>query len=241
MAGTSAGTSTNERRTRPFAIRALRFLLVLAVVGFLAVFALVRGSAYYFASQSVDAIQEDAADVIIVLSAGLTRDALELDPFTRARVGRAVELWRKGAAPHILVSGGEDLNTGLRLSVTMKLAAMEMGARERYVFTETSSVSTFENARFTLETGRDEGWKRAIVVTDDFHLLRAWTLFEFWRRPGDMEIVALAAAEGRQAAGFGPTMLLMLRETLAVPFNVAKMAAQIVLELSGRGGERVIR
>ena len=226
---------------RPFWARALRLAALLVVLGFISVFALVRGSAYYFASQPQDAIQEDAADVIIVLSAGLTRDALDLDPFTRARVAKAVELWTARAAPRILMSGGKDLNTGLRLSETMKLAAMELGARERYILTETSSVSTFENARFTLETGREEGWKRAIVVTDDFHLLRAWTLFEFWRRSGDMEIVALAAADGRQAAGLWPSVLLLMRETLAVPFNVAKMAAQLALEITGRGQERVIR
>lgn len=230
-----------SRARRPFWLRAVRFLVFAAVIGFVAVFALVRGSAYYYASQPEDAISEGAADVIIVLSAGLTRDALELDPFTKARVARAVQLWEKGAAPAILMSGGRDLNTGILLSETMKLEAMSLGARERYILVEGASVSTFENARFTYSHARREGWKKAIVVTDDFHLLRAWTLFSFWRAPGDMEIVALAAADGRQAAGLWPSTLLLLRETLAVPFNVAKMAAQVALELAGRGEERMIR
>lgn len=233
--------SAGARRERPFWLRALKFLGIVAVIAFFATFALVRGSAYYFASQPKDAIPADAADVIIVLSAGLTRDALQLDPFTRARVARAVELWDAGAAPVILMSGGRDLNTGLLLSETMKLEAIGMGARERYILTENASVSTFENARFTLETARAEGWRRAIVVTDDFHLLRAWALFSFWSSREDMEIVALAAAEGRQAAGLWPSTLLLLRETLAVPFNVAKMAGQVALEALGMGAERVIR
>ena len=236
-----AGIQSGESRKRPFLIRALRLFLILGVVGFISVFALVRGSAYYFASQPADAVQEDMADVIIVLSAGLTRDALELDPFTKARVARAVELWRARAAPTILMSGGKDLNTGLFLSETMKREAMALGARERYVLTEGASVSTFENARFTLEHARNEGWRKAIVVTDDFHLLRAWTLFEYWREPNDLEIVALQAADGRQAAGLGPSVLLLLRETFAVPFNVAKMVAHTTLEFLGLSEEIVIR
>ena len=243
MADTSTQTQSpgDAPRRRPFWARAIRFLLILAVLGFVGVFALVRGSAYYFAAQPEDAIKPDSADVIIVLSAGLTRDAVGLDPFTSARVERGVALWKQGAAPLLLMSGGVDLNTGLHLSEKMKLAAMGMGARGRFVMVEGNSVSTFENARFTMEVARQEGWRRAIVVTDDFHLLRAWTLFEFWRRSDDMEIVALSAANGRRLAGLWPSTVILLRETLAVPFNVAKIVGQIGLEMIGEGEGRTIR
>lgn len=226
---------------RPLWLRALRRLLWVILIFFVAVFVLVRGSAYYFAGQPETAIGIDSADVIIVLSAGLTRDTVEIDPFTTARVEKAVSLWAEGAAPVILMSGGRDLNTGLFLSERMKLYAMELGAPRQAILVEGRSVSTFENARFALDVARQEGWRSAIVVTDDFHLLRAWTLFEFWRLPSDMEVAALAAAEGRQAAGWWASIASFMRETLAVPFNVAKIIGQSALEMVGLGQDRTIR
>ena len=45
-----------------------------------------------------------------------------------------------------------------------------------------------------------DGQANVVIVTDDFHLLRAWTLFSFWRGPSGFEIVALAPADGRTHA-----------------------------------------
>ncbi|MEL6980520.1 MAG: YdcF family protein [Pseudomonadota bacterium] len=236
-----AATRSAAKRRRPLILRALRALLLLAVVGFIAVFALVRGSAYYFTSQAPDAIAADSADVIIVLSAGLGRDGVGLDPFTQARLERGIGLWRDGAAPLLLMSGGVDLTTGLHLSENMKLAAMELGVSRRAILVEGRSISTFENARFTLDVAQQEGWRRAIIVTDDFHMLRAWTLFEFWRGEADLEIIALAAARGRRDVGFARGAMVLLRETLAYPFNVVKIIGQLGLEALGRGEERTIR
>lgn len=232
---------TPARRRRPLWLRALRGALWTALIVFIATFLLVRGSAYYFASQPPEAIGIDTADAIVVLSAGLTRDTVQLDPFTAARVEKAVSLWSEGAAPVILMSGGKDLNTGLFLSERMKLYALELGAPPQVILVEGRSVSTFENARFALDVARQEGWRSAIVVTDDHHLLRAWALFEFWRRPDDMQVVALAAAEGRQAAGIWASSLSLFRETLAIPFNVLKVVAQAGLETVGMGEDRTIR
>ena len=65
----------------------------LAVLGFFACFALIVGSAKYFADRSgaeaVVALAQDPADVVIVLSAGLDR-ARALDAFSRAG-------WRRGS------------------------------------------------------------------------------------------------------------------------------------------------
>lgn len=241
MAETPTAEAPKGGTRRSFASRLVRFLLVSVILGFVTVFALVRGAAYHYAAAAAEPIPADSADVIIVLSAGLTRGTLDVDPFTAARVERGIELWRAGAAPTLLMSGGVDLSTGQHLSERMKLYAMELGAPRQVVSVEGNSVSTFENARFTLAVGRQEGWRRAIVVSDDFHLMRASLLFEFWRRPSDMEIVSVAAADGRSRVDFSRNALVLFRETLAVPFNIVKVAGQLALEAIGEGDARTIR
>ena len=222
-------------------MRLLKYLMYLAIAGFVAVFALVAGATFYYRSQGTEHIQRGAADAIIVLSAGVDRDAVELDPYSKARVRLGVELWRRGAARWLLMSGGLDPRTGQHVAEEMKLYAIEIGAAERFILVEGNSISTFENARYTLDVARQEKWRKAIVVSDDFHLLRASTLFDFWRQEGDVEIIALAASEGRRAAGILRGSWSMIRETLAVPFNVMKMTAQVALEAVGGGEKGAIR
>lgn len=223
---------------------AARWLAFLAIFGFLCVFTVIVVSAQIFGGQRfgeiVETAVEEEADVIIVLSAGLTRESA-LDPFSRGRVETAVALWRAGAAQTILMSGGPSPTLGAHLAEVMKAYAVELGVPAEAVFVEGRSISTFENTRFTLVVAREKEWRRAIVVTDDFHLLRAWTLFSFWREPGEFEIVALAPASGRSGQPFGLVLTLLLRETLTYPFNMLKMAGQLGLEAVGRGDERTIR
>ena len=154
---------------------------------------------------------------------------------------KGVALWRAGAAPNLLMSGGYLKDIDQHLAHQMKSYAVELGAPESAVFVEGLSISTFENARFTLAVARQEGWARAIVVTDDFHLLRAWTLYEFWRASDDVAIAALMASDGRARLPWTRQLFALLRETLAYPFNILKIAGQLALEATGRGGDRTIR
>lgn len=211
---------------------ALSFVIVLAATGF-------------FAARGVGPVLEKRADVIFVLSAGLDRDFEILDSFSRDRVATAVELWRRGVAPTILMSGGVDATTRQHVGERMKSAAIDLGVPENAIFVEGFSTSTFENARFTLRVAREEGWRRAVIVSDDFHLLRARVLFEVWRtRDGvrdDVKIVSLAPASGRENAGFVQSTWMIGRETLSYPYNLGKVALQFGLDLAGLGDERMVR
>lgn len=218
-----------------------KILAALALAGLVACLATIVASSIYFASRGVEHFQPSDADVIIVISAGIDREKAALDPFSRARVETGVQLLKAKVAPHILMSGGFDERVGQHLAEEMKLYAVALGAPESEIYVEGNSISTFENARFTYQVAKQEDWKRAIIVTDDFHLLRAWTLFEFWRGPTDFAIVGLAPATGREKAPLLRQALAIGRETLAYPFNMMKMTGQVGLELIGRGQERTIR
>ncbi len=245
--------SETRKRSRGVLWRLGKILIILAVIGFVAMFATVFVSTQIYASRSAEEIERGTADVIIVLSAGVGRDSIELDPFSQARVETAVELWRRGAAFQILMSGGRYLdNVDGQIAEQMKLYAIQLGVPARVIFIEGNSISTFENARYTLKVIREDFvplqqrrrmpvWRSAIVVTDDYHMLRASTLFDYWRQEGDIEIVAYASASGRARVGFLRSTGVLLRETLAVPFNVLKMAGQSALEAVGMGAEGEIR
>lgn len=229
-----------------------KWAIALGVAGFVASFATVVVATVIFASRGTDDIKPDSADVIIVLSAGVDRDAVELDPFSKARVDKAIELYNRGVAYSILMSGGVYLDTQENIAELMRAYAIDRGVPPGVISIEGNSISTFENARYTLKIIREDFvpdqkrngravWRRAVLVTDDYHLLRSWTLFSYWRQDGDIEIVALAPATGRKKSSFMRATALIFRETLAVPFNVLKMSGQIALEQIGGGGEGVIR
>lgn len=221
--------------------RAVKWLTVLGVAGLVASFAIVASATYYFASRGLGPALESRADVIIVLSAGLDRDLAILDSFSRDRAATAVELWRRGRAPVILMSGGVDPRINQHVGERMKRTAIELGAPELAVQVEGKSISTFENTRFTVQRARSEGWRSAIVVTDDFHLLRARALFEFWREGDNLDIVALAPASGRETAETGQFAFMLGRETLALPYNVGKVALQLIVDAAGFGDERIVQ
>lgn len=221
--------------------RTAMWLVGLAVGGFAVSLAVVGVATWWFASQGLGPARSAQADVILVLSAGLDRDKAALDPFSTERVRTAVALWREGVAPTIVMSGGVDEEIGQHVGERMKDAAVGMGAPEFAVAVEGVSSTTFENARFTLDLARREGWRSAVVVSDDFHLLRAQALFTFWREEDDLEIVALAPARGRARAGARAALWMVGREALAGPYNVGKVAGQVGLELLGLGDERMIR
>ncbi len=217
-------------------------LVILAVV---VSFVTMASATFYFSSRGLEPALDARADVIIVLSAGLDRDYEILDNFSRDRVATAVELWRRGRAPKILMSGGVDVNTDQHVGERMKAMAISLGVPAQAIVIEGFSTSTFENARFTLRVAREEGWRTAIVVTDDFHLLRARALFEVWRIRdqirNDIEIVALAPALGRQTASYAQSIWMLGRETLSYPYNVGKVALQFTLDLAGMGEGRTVR
>lgn len=218
----------------------LRWAWRLLLYGFWAVFLFVIGAAIYFSQSDPGPETLAKADAIVVLSADLD-DKGELGPFTGARTERGVELWKAGVAPVLLFTGGFNEDTGKIYSIEMAKRAEELGVPESAIRVEGRSVSTFENARLSLVFGRRLGWERIVLVTDDYHMFRAWALFEFWDRDRQFDYVGLSVSHGWTRAGWSRVVWIFVRETLAYPFNVAKVAAQLTLEAQGKGQDRTIR
>ncbi len=118
-----------------------------------------------------------AADVIVVLGAGLRRDNTPGPALTR-RSARAAELWRAGYAPVIVCSGGKPGNrTRSEADACAELLRGD-GVPAAAIVLEDTSRSTEENAIETRAIMQANGWDSAVIVTDGFHLLRAMRLFK---------------------------------------------------------------
>ncbi|MCI4661282.1 MAG: YdcF family protein [Neomegalonema sp.] len=218
----------------------VRRLLWLFAAGIGLLLAFITAAGVYFSATAPSPKTLEQADAIIVLSAGLDRDGA-LDIFSSARVEKAVTLYQAGVAPRLLMSGGLNKRTGKVLSIEMLAHAKAQGLPGSAFFIEGRSLSTFENTRFSLEIAHAAGWNRLVLVTDGFHLMRAWALFEYWRRADDAKIIALVPADGLSAAGPFRSVLVLLREALAYPFNIAKLLGHQLQRGSGLGGDRLIR
>ena len=116
-------------------------------------------------------------DALLVLGGGVNADG-SLPPLARRRVERAAELFRRGAAPRLILSGRCGLMRRREPDVTeaqaMASYAAELGVPRDALLLEDSSKDTIGNAYFTKrEFLTPHGWTAIRVVTSDFHVRRA--------------------------------------------------------------------
>lgn len=110
-------------------------------------------------------------DVILLLGYPARKDGRP-SPILRERIGKAAELYRKGAAPLILCTGGAVRNTHIEADV-MARELVRLGVPEDRILRETAARSTWENLLFSREILRESGLRTAVLVTSRWHLRRA--------------------------------------------------------------------
>lgn len=109
-------------------------------------------------------------DALIVLGAGITLRG-NLTRVAKSRMDRAVELYRGGAAPRIIVTGKKE-------SVFMKRYAVKKGVNPANVLLEAKALDTIGNAFFTRKAFLlPNSWQSIVVVTSIFHINRAKLVF----------------------------------------------------------------
>ena len=108
--------------------------------------------------------------MIVVLGARVAPDGTPSEALTE-RVTTAVQLYRQGLAPALLVSGGTG-REGVDEAVVMKQMAVRMGVPDSAIVTDgdgDNTEATVEHARSWLA---GHGGGRALVVSHAFHLAR---------------------------------------------------------------------
>ncbi|WP_394850198.1 YdcF family protein [Pendulispora brunnea] len=122
--------------------------------------------------------QEDhasPADAMVVLGARVLSDGTPSAP-VRARVEKAVDLYKHHLAPVVYFSGGLGDNSPTEAEA-MCAYAVSLGLPPSAARLEPESHSTRENAQRTARLLREAGHRRVLVVSDPYHLLRARQYF----------------------------------------------------------------
>ena len=120
--------------------------------------------------------EERTFDVIIVLGAAQNKDGSP-GPAMERRVRHGVKLLQEGNGKCLLVSGG-CTQLATPECETMAELAIELGATKAQLLLENKSKRTLENAACCLEIIAVKGFKKLLLVTDDFHMPRALATFQ---------------------------------------------------------------
>ena len=142
-------------------------------------------------------LNQERADAIVVLGCRLFPGGRASERLRR-RVAVGIALYREGAAPLLVMSGG---GAGpVAEAAVMRDLAQEAGVPETALLLDPESRNTFENAANTARLLQAVGKSRVVLVSDRVHLPRAARLF---RRAG-LEVVGVAgvpASSMRRAMG----------------------------------------
>jgi uncharacterized SAM-binding protein YcdF (DUF218 family) len=143
-------------------------VLALAVLGASA--AAARG-VYTAVERQAARDETRAADVIIVLGSGVRPDGRPSSSL-RARTLHAVELYKKGLAPLLYLTGGVG-RFGPSEAAVMRRLALEAGVPESSLVLDEAATSTQESVDNAAGAARSRSWRTALLVSEPFHMLRA--------------------------------------------------------------------
>jgi uncharacterized SAM-binding protein YcdF (DUF218 family) len=111
-----------------------------------------------------------AADAIVVL--GAAQYDGKPSPVLKARLDHAVELYRRGLAPKMIMTGGMGPGDTVSEAVVGKRYAARNGVPEDAILVETDGLTSLQSMRAVASLMQREGLGRAVLVSDPFHMLR---------------------------------------------------------------------
>lgn len=125
-----------------------------------------------FLAVSLVGLWDDArpSDVGVVLGNTVGRDGRPSDRL-RARLDKALELYRTGMFRDVIVSGGVG-EEGFDEAAVMRQYLVEHGVPADRVYADGRGLDTFETARNARALMAARGWKSALVVSQYFHVPR---------------------------------------------------------------------
>lgn len=109
------------------------------------------------------------AEAIVVL--GAAQYDGRPSPVLRARVDHAIQLWRRGLAPRLIVTGGSGIGDTTTEAAVERRYAIAHGVPASAILQEPESRSTSESLR-NVAAMLGENSREVILVSDPFHMLR---------------------------------------------------------------------
>ncbi len=115
------------------------------------------------------------ADAIVVLGASVW-DGGRPSPALERRASRGAELWLDRRAPVLVLSGASARGRPSEAEVMARIAEGR-GVPTGAILLEPNGVSTETSAGNVRALGAAHGWRRVILVSEPYHLLRAAWMF----------------------------------------------------------------
>lgn len=112
----------------------------------------------------------EKVDLVVVLGTTVHANG-RVSFFLQARLDRAVELYRMGFFPRILVSGGLG-KEGQQEAFAMQRYLVTQGLPIEAILVDTEGNDTFLTAAHTAALMKKQGWQSVMVISQYFHLPR---------------------------------------------------------------------
>ena len=114
--------------------------------------------------------QARPASAIIVM--GAAQYVGRPSPVLRARVDHALDLWERGIAPVLIVTGGTGVGDTTSEAAVARKYAMKRGVPSSAIVTENRGKTTRESLRAVAAFMRTQPADTVVLVSDPFHMLR---------------------------------------------------------------------
>lgn len=161
------------------------------------------------------------ADAIVVL--GAAQYAGRPSPVLKARLDHAVELWKRGLASKLVLTGGRGTGDTISEAAVGRRYVMKAGVADSVILLENEGRTTSASVRAVADIMEKQRLEQAILVSDPFHMLRLQILA---RRYG-VESVTSPTRSSPISANRIEAFAYVLSESVKVP-------ATIVLGILGR-------
>lgn len=115
------------------------------------------------------------ADAIVVFGGGVGESGRAGQGYEE-RVKYAVELYKQGYSRRIIFSSGYSYI--FKEPEVMKAVAISLGVPQEAIILEESAKNTYENIKFTDEILEKEKWKKIMLVSSPYHMLRSSLTFK---------------------------------------------------------------
>ena len=147
-------------------VRDVVVILVLVVLGAV----VLTGYATYRVWAQGQRDEQRPADAIVVM--GAAQYDGRPSPVFAARLEHAVELYRSGVAPRLIVTGGKQEGDRTTEAASARAYAIAHGVPRDAILVEDKSRTTLESIRGVRGLLRDQGLADAVFVSDRPHMLR---------------------------------------------------------------------
>ena len=111
-----------------------------------------------------------SADAIVVLGAAQYEG--RPSPVLRARLDHVLELWQRGLAPVVIVTGGTGVGDTTSEAMVSRKYLLEHGVPDSVVIMETHGRTTIQSLRAVSSIVAALPGRTVILVSDPFHMLR---------------------------------------------------------------------